>query len=292
MASSLLTKIQTKLQANPIKGFSLAKKTQGFGVSSLRDLPPTLKGKYYDGILLAVSNSFNFLPNDVLWDNAAKLAVLAHPTFLDKLEEGLDAALNSFKFEIKTVLNAKTKNLYILADEKNMGIVKALEEEEQTLPAPYGAGSTMEPGGRIVTPDQAERAVSLIEIPSGEYSTGLYSVSITFFSCSPRLVTNSEYAEFMKTDPYNRASFWSKPGWAWIQKRRIDGPRLLRGGRFSQPDQPVVCVSWYEAQAYLKWAGMRFLTQHEMLYLAMSNLVQKVPAVRGMTIDSPEWLSD
>ncbi len=91
-----------------------------------------------------------------------------------------------------------------------------------------------------------------------------------------RLVTNAEFLEFMLDDGYRRPEFWLADGWDrskrgalgpaplyWCQQEgrwfeyRLDGNQPLR------PDTPVVHVSFFEADAYARWKGVRLPTEFE-----------------------------
>lgn len=81
-------------------------------------------------------------------------------------------------------------------------------------------------------------------------------------------VTNREYQHFIEDGGYQKREFWSEDGWSYIKKMNIsipeywmDGEEYHSGPGF--PDYPVVGVTWYEAQAYAKWAGKRLPTEEE-----------------------------
>ena len=76
-------------------------------------------------------------------------------------------------------------------------------------------------------------------------------------------VTNAQYRRFMEAGGYGKREYWSDEGWQWKQKKGWTEPRYWHDPKWNQPDQPVVGVSWYEAEAYARWAGMRLPTERE-----------------------------
>lgn len=103
-----------------------------------------------------------------------------------------------------------------------------------------------------------------------------HRVWLDAFAIADRLVTNREYLAFMHDRGYERHEFWLSEGWAWIGENDIRSPgywRREQSGEYvsftlwgSQPidlDAPVTHVSFFEADAYARWAGRRLPTEAE-----------------------------
>jgi formylglycine-generating enzyme required for sulfatase activity len=76
-------------------------------------------------------------------------------------------------------------------------------------------------------------------------------------------VWNAAYAKFIGAGGYENPSYWTEEGWAWMVKSKITQPAFWKDSKWNQPFQPVVGVSYYEAEAYGKWAGKRLPTEEE-----------------------------
>ena len=102
-----------------------------------------------------------------------------------------------------------------------------------------------------------------------------HAVLLQPYRLGSRPVTAAEYLEFMEDDGYRRPEFWMSDGWATVQAegwtaplywRRIDAKWLsmtLSGLREINTQAPVVHLSYYEADAYARWAGHRLPTEAE-----------------------------
>jgi len=91
------------------------------------------------------------------------------------------------------------------------------------------------------------------------------------FAISPQLVSNGDFAAFIGDGGYRRPELWMSEGWAIQQARGWQAPRYWRDdGEFTlagrQPrlaELPVRHLSWFEADAYARWAGVRLPSEAE-----------------------------
>lgn len=96
-----------------------------------------------------------------------------------------------------------------------------------------------------------------------ERSSPAHEVVVPTFLIDRYPVTHAQYARFVDDGGYEREELWSEAGWDWLshQKRRL--PAYWEDYRWNRPNYPVVGVSWYEAEAYGRWAGKRLPTEAE-----------------------------
>jgi len=100
-------------------------------------------------------------------------------------------------------------------------------------------------------------------------------VELPAFRIEPRPVTNKRFVEFIEAGGYRKRHYWSDDGWRWLRAERAEAPLYWErtdGGwqrrRLGQrepvpPDEPVMHVSFYEAEAVSAWAGKRLPTEAE-----------------------------
>jgi iron(II)-dependent oxidoreductase len=135
------------------------------------------------------------------------------------------------------------------------------------------------PGGRL----PAE-----VIVPAGPFTMGTstepwaldnerpaHQVHVDGFAIDTVPVTNGAYQRFIAAGGYDDPRWWHEQGWAHRVEAGVTAPRFwVRDGdgwlrtRFGvvEPvpaDEPVVHVSWYEADAYARWAGRRLPTEAE-----------------------------
>ena len=102
-------------------------------------------------------------------------------------------------------------------------------------------------------------------------------------SLANRLVTNGEYRDFIADGGYREPRLWLSAGWATVQADGWEAPLYwdddhareitLAGMREIDPHAPVCHLSYFEADAFARWAGARLPTEAEWEHAAASQPV-------------------
>ena len=102
-----------------------------------------------------------------------------------------------------------------------------------------------------------------------------HQVYLEPFELASRPVTNGEFLAFIEDAGYRRPELWLSDGWYCVNAHGWDSPlywenvegtwwtRTLGGFRPIGEAEPVCHVSYYEADAYARWAGARLPTEAE-----------------------------
>jgi iron(II)-dependent oxidoreductase len=136
-----------------------------------------------------------------------------------------------------------------------------------TPPAPV-RGEVLIPGGAFTMGTSTEAWALDNERPA-------HAVDVPAYFIDRAPVTNEQYAAFIDAGGYGDPRWWSAAGWGHRQTAGLSAPQhwqrdgdawaYTRFGRTSRivPDEPVVHVCFYEAEAYAAWAGKRLPTEAE-----------------------------
>ncbi|MCY2987357.1 MAG: SUMF1/EgtB/PvdO family nonheme iron enzyme [Planctomycetota bacterium] len=76
-------------------------------------------------------------------------------------------------------------------------------------------------------------------------------------------VTNAQYVLFLEANGYQDPQWWTDDGWKWRCQMNLTAPCYWNDAKWNSPNQPVVGVSWWEADAFAKWACGRLPTEEE-----------------------------
>ena len=151
----------------------------------------------------------------------------------------------------------------LLADQYN-----PVKKNDRPIPTQIDKKSASIAGGIYVMGYNGDSYCYDIELP--EHKVFLNDYKIDTFP-----VTNSQYLEFIEDGGYSSYKFWLSDGWEKVKKNewespmyweKIEGKWMTRdflGIREINPNEPVCHVSYYEADAYCKWAGKRLPTEAE-----------------------------
>jgi ergothioneine biosynthesis protein EgtB len=102
-----------------------------------------------------------------------------------------------------------------------------------------------------------------------------HEVLLRPFKLASRCVTNAEWIQFIEDDGYRTPTLWLADGWNIVRAQEWQGPLYfeeaqggamqmsLCGFRPVDPAAPVTHVSYYEADAFARWAGYRLPSEFE-----------------------------
>ena len=128
--------------------------------------------------------------------------------------------------------------------------------------------------------------LDLVEVPGGEFTIGAGAEGFAYDNERPRQarqlpgfmigrapVSNADYLEFVMKGGYDHRNWWSEEGWAWKEQyditrpggwtEALDSEWRVDGLHPLEPAQPVVHVSWFEADAFARGHDARLPTEAE-----------------------------
>jgi gamma-glutamyl hercynylcysteine S-oxide synthase len=137
-------------------------------------------------------------------------------------------------------------------------------------------------------PADAFRLPREVLVPGGPFTIGTstdpwaldnerpaHTVHVPPFFIDTTPVTCGAYAEFIADGGYDHPRWWTDAGWEHRRRAGLSAPLYWArdGGQWVRtvfgrkepirPDEPVLHVCWYEADAYARWAGRRLPTEAE-----------------------------
>ena len=227
---------------------------------------------------------------DALYDSSA----VPHDTRWDLPLPSLEATLDYMR-HVEARLIARLERREPTADECYLYRLVTFHEDmhgeaftysRQSLgyPAPHFAGrldlvqagplpgDVAIPGGVIRLGAESSNGPSVFVFDNEKWA---HAVEVTPFRMARAPVTNFEFAGFVADGGYERRNLWSDAGWAWrtaagachpvYWQEPGDGCNVRRFDHIVPlaPHQPVVNISWYEAEAYCHWAKRRLPTEAE-----------------------------
>lgn len=113
-----------------------------------------------------------------------------------------------------------------------------------------------------------------------------FKTFLTPFALSSRLITNGEWLEFIKDQGYQNSLLWLSDGWdcnvqnGWsapLYWHFVDGAWFeygLKGLQVLNKNAPVCHISYYEADAFARWANKRLPREHELELCAQQHPIE------------------
>ena len=181
------------------------------------------------------------------------------------------------------VLDAKAQQLYLMAINHECQHQELLVYDLQHLLAEQYKPTRK---NNIVKQNSVEK--KSVHIKGGIYNLGHngkdycydielpeHKVFLNDYKIDAFPITNQQYMEFIEDGGYEMYKYWLSDGWEKVKTNKWNAPmywekindkwhvRDFLGIREINPNEPVNHVSYYEAEAYCKWAGKRLPTEAE-----------------------------
>ncbi|QNS02887.1 ergothioneine biosynthesis protein EgtB [Streptomyces xanthii] len=157
----------------------------------------------------------------------------------------------------------------LITHQLRTGAAALTAPDPEPAAAPFaGPAEVLVPGGPFTMGTSAEPWALDNERPAHTREVAAFHIDTT-------PVSNAAYMEFLADGGYEDPRWWDPAGWAAVREHGLHAPLFWRREagdwvrrRFGvtelvPPDEPVLHVSWYEADAYARWAGRRLPTEEE-----------------------------
>jgi len=212
-----------------------------------------------------------------------KRGLVSRPT-VDQIFEYFDTISNRVReFFNSDKLDGKAKYLFTMAIHHECQHQELLVYDLQHLLA--DTYKPVKKNQRLQPVDIEQKSV---EIKGGIYTMGYngsdycydvelpeHKVYLNYYKIDTFPVTNGQYLQFIDDGGYEDFKFWLSDGWEKVKQEKWTAPMYWEkendqwfiqdflGKRKVNPNEPVCHVSFYEADAYSKWAGKRLPTEAE-----------------------------
>lgn len=177
----------------------------------------------------------------------------------------------------------------LLADGFAFGmIIQHEQQHDETMLATHQLRAGAPVLDAVPPPAAAAPVDGEVLIPGGPFTMGTdteawaldnerpaHVVDVAAFAIDAAPVTNGQYAAFIAAGGYDDPRWWDAAGWAYRKSAGVVAPmhwsrdgdgwscRQFGRTRSMVPEEPVVHVSFHEAQAYARWVGRRLPTEAE-----------------------------
>jgi iron(II)-dependent oxidoreductase len=205
--------------------------------------------------------------------------------YLRRVREGVLEALDRFDFSDAEPLKAGGHIFELVLEHERQHqetlcyLFQLLDPSKKTRPdvprPPAFAGTAGAAGETVSVPPGAFLMGAPWDSFAYDNERPAHEVTVPAFRIARAPVTNGEYARFVEEGGYERREFWTEEGWAWREKEdwrcplywRREGAGWVERRMFEEgelrAEHPVTGVSWFEAEAYAKFAGRRLPTEAE-----------------------------
>ena len=214
---------------------------------------------------------------DTRWDlpllgmeEAIRYAETVKDRCLERLGPGTASERDSFMYQFATFHEDMHTEAYVYSRQTLGYPAPRLRRSPAREPSGGCPGDASVPGGTFRL--GAERDAPF----RYDNEKWAHPVDVEPFAIAKAPVTNAEFAEFVDAGGYRKREFWSVAGWAWRARTGAahpvywlsDGGESFQLRRFDEiaplpPDEPVIHVNWFEANAWCAWAGRRLPTEIE-----------------------------